>query len=280
MTPQRAWRNYMRGEISALDRRVEKFRRRYDPAFYRPDHRPDPGIPRWERVLDRALAIIEKIALAFAIVIFLVCIVWPFLVWVARHSHVSLYGGWLVFPMLLTRACAWCDAGLGEKCPECGGGAVELAYCKLLVDCSPATWFACMNARCGVRRFVKGEGGVTHGICDACSELEKKTPQMPQTPQQLEAAGGVMAGAAGLEPATPCLEGRCSIHLSYAPGAALFRLSDYRTDATLPPVERAARLQQKAIGLVDQSANEMQKSVNLGYLLQERQKRRGAGGAR
>ncbi len=26
-----------------------------------------------------------------------------------------------------------------------------------------------------------------------------------------------MAGAAGLEPATLCLEGRCSIHLSYAP---------------------------------------------------------------
>ena len=26
-----------------------------------------------------------------------------------------------------------------------------------------------------------------------------------------------MVGAAGLEPATPCLEGRCSIHLSYAP---------------------------------------------------------------
>ena len=28
-----------------------------------------------------------------------------------------------------------------------------------------------------------------------------------------------MVGAAGLEPATPCLEGRCSIHLSYAPTA-------------------------------------------------------------
>jgi hypothetical protein len=26
-----------------------------------------------------------------------------------------------------------------------------------------------------------------------------------------------MVGAAGLEPATLCLEGRCSIHLSYAP---------------------------------------------------------------
>src|SRR5689334_17394080 len=26
-----------------------------------------------------------------------------------------------------------------------------------------------------------------------------------------------LVGAAGLEPATPCLEGRCSIHLSYAP---------------------------------------------------------------
>ena len=27
----------------------------------------------------------------------------------------------------------------------------------------------------------------------------------------------LMVGAAGLEPATLCLEGRCSIHLSYAP---------------------------------------------------------------
>jgi hypothetical protein len=27
----------------------------------------------------------------------------------------------------------------------------------------------------------------------------------------------VLVGAAGLEPATTCLEGRCSIHLSYAP---------------------------------------------------------------
>ena len=26
-----------------------------------------------------------------------------------------------------------------------------------------------------------------------------------------------LVGAAGLEPATTCLEGRCSIHLSYAP---------------------------------------------------------------
>src|SRR5579872_2493703 len=29
-----------------------------------------------------------------------------------------------------------------------------------------------------------------------------------------------MVGAAGLEPATTCLEGRCSIHLSYAPALA------------------------------------------------------------
>jgi hypothetical protein len=28
---------------------------------------------------------------------------------------------------------------------------------------------------------------------------------------------GDLVGAAGLEPATTCLEGRCSIHLSYAP---------------------------------------------------------------
>ena len=33
-----------------------------------------------------------------------------------------------------------------------------------------------------------------------------------------------MVGAAGLEPATLCLEGRCSIHLSYAPVPEPFRL--------------------------------------------------------
>jgi hypothetical protein len=33
-----------------------------------------------------------------------------------------------------------------------------------------------------------------------------------------------LVGAAGLEPATPGLEGRCSIHLSYAPAnAPVFR---------------------------------------------------------
>jgi hypothetical protein len=270
MTP-RAWRNYMRGEISALDRRVEKFRRRYDPAFYRPACRIPAGRPvLWERLLDR----VSLVSLAVAIVILATLMFYPFVVELVRHPHAWLYGGW-IFPMLLTRACAWCDAELGEKCPLCGEEATPLPNCLM----PPGDWFACKNLRCEVIRFVRGAGGVTHGICDACSALEKKTPQMPQTPQQLEASGGVMAGAAGLEPATPCLEGRCSIHLSYAPGAALFRLSDYRTDATLPPLERAERLKKKAVGLIDQSANEMQKSVNLGVLLQERQKRRGAGGA-
>jgi hypothetical protein len=273
MTPQRAWRNYMRGEISALDRRVEKFRRRYDPAFYRPDHRPDPGIPRWERVLARSLAIFEKIALAFAIAVFLIVIVWPFLVWVARHSHLSLYSGWLVFPMLLTRACAWCDAELGEKCPLCGEEATPLPNCLM----PPGDWFACKNLRCEVIRFVRGAGGVTHGICDGCLSEENSQNSQDSHGPAAPVPQDAMAGAAGLEPATTCLEGRCSIRLSYAP-AALFRLSDYRTDATLPPVERADRLRRKAIGLIDQSANEMQKSVNLGVLVQERQKRR-AGGA-
>jgi hypothetical protein len=34
----------------------------------------------------------------------------------------------------------------------------------------------------------------------------------------LDVAGGGMVGEAGLEPATPDLEGRCSIQLSYSPG--------------------------------------------------------------
>ena len=33
-----------------------------------------------------------------------------------------------------------------------------------------------------------------------------------------------MVGAAGLEPATLCLEGRCSIHLSYAPTAKIYHM--------------------------------------------------------
>jgi hypothetical protein len=35
-----------------------------------------------------------------------------------------------------------------------------------------------------------------------------------------DSAARKMVGAAGLEPATLCLEGRCSIHLSYAPETA------------------------------------------------------------
>jgi hypothetical protein len=42
-----------------------------------------------------------------------------------------------------------------------------------------------------------------------------------------------MVGAAGLEPATLCLEGRCSIHLSYAP---LEQLTAYWTLTETPPV--------------------------------------------
>jgi hypothetical protein len=270
MTPQRAWRNYMRGEISALDRRVEKFRRRYDPAFYRPDHRIRAGRPvLWERLLDRA----SLVSLAIAIVILATLMFYPFVVELVRHPHAWLYGGW-IFPMLLTRACAWCDAELGEKCPLCGEEATALPNCLM----PPGDWFACKNLRCEVIRFVRGAGGVTHGICDGCGKKENSQNSQNSHGPAATVPQDAMAGAAGLEPATPCLEGRCSIHLSYAPGAALFRLSDYRTDATLPPVERADRLRRKAVGLIDQSANEMQKSVNLGVLVQERQKRR-AGGA-
>ena len=34
-----------------------------------------------------------------------------------------------------------------------------------------------------------------------------------------------MVGEAGIEPTTPGLEGRCSIQLSYSPGAAIVSLS-------------------------------------------------------
>jgi hypothetical protein len=45
--------------------------------------------------------------------------------------------------------------------------------------------------------------------------LEKQTLKKPSTHNPLN----YLVGAAGLEPATPCLEGRCSIHLSYAPAS-------------------------------------------------------------
>jgi hypothetical protein len=35
--------------------------------------------------------------------------------------------------------------------------------------------------------------------------------------ESLSGINVLLVGAAGLEPATTCLEGRCSIHLSYAP---------------------------------------------------------------
>jgi hypothetical protein len=52
----------------------------------------------------------------------------------------------------------------------------------------------------------------------------------------------LLVGAAGLEPATTCLEGRCSIHLSYAPAAELSpRLGRGQTSAyhSALPVARA-----------------------------------------
>src|SRR5262245_3955436 len=48
-------------------------------------------------------------------------------------------------------------------------------------------------------------------VCELMSRADERQPGRTSGRMQ-----GVV-GPAGLEPATPCLEGRCSIHLSYGP---------------------------------------------------------------
>jgi hypothetical protein len=54
--------------------------------------------------------------------------------------------------------------------------------------------------------------------------LSQRISTVRRTPgrSSIENKGFVMVGAAGLEPATLCLEGRCSIQLSYAPAVTFF----------------------------------------------------------
>jgi hypothetical protein len=63
----------------------------------------------------------------------------------------------------VTRACAWCGAEMGEKCNQCGGELVKH------VTVGAVLWFCGNRAVAHGRRFfLKGDGGVTHTICDVC----------------------------------------------------------------------------------------------------------------
>jgi hypothetical protein len=49
-----------------------------------------------------------------------------------------------------------------------------------------------------------------------------------------------MVGAAGLEPATLCLEGRCSIHLSYAPTEKIYHMTKHFAEVNTTMCEALA----------------------------------------
>lgn len=65
-------------------------------------------------------------------------------------------------------------------------------------------------------RFSRGSGRLTI----ACS-WAREAPNCFLFRKTAELRGGRLVGAAGIEPATPGLEIRCSIHLSYAPLAKI-----------------------------------------------------------
>jgi hypothetical protein len=60
-----------------------------------------------------------------------------------------------------------------------------------------------------------------------------------------------MVGAAGLEPATLCLEGRCSIHLSYAPTEKIYHMAKRFADGPAAPLRSRQLRKQGQIRLHD-----------------------------
>jgi hypothetical protein len=63
----------------------------------------------------------------------------------------------------MTRICMWCEKPYGERCPECGSAFTEpfiTLFKEIRFMCRPCA-----------HRFKPGDGGTTHGICDACAPL-------------------------------------------------------------------------------------------------------------
>jgi len=59
--------------------------------------------------------------------------------------------------------CAWCGAGMGEKCPTCGQPAVmETPHPERPREAI----FGCSLAHA----WLRGEGGTTDSICQECKE--------------------------------------------------------------------------------------------------------------
>ena len=72
----------------------------------------------------------------------------------------------------MTVTCCECKTTVGEKCEECGARAITF----LEIDKTRFGWplvrrSVCSNSLCA-RGFVPGEGGVSHGLCDACFKAQ------------------------------------------------------------------------------------------------------------
>ena len=88
----------------------------------------------------------------------------------------------------MTRVCGQCrvegrETILGEKCPSCGEEA-RLFWAGAGTRLSGAgaeAWFECPNSRCKLWAggniayiFPRGEGGVSHGLCEPCLAEARK----------------------------------------------------------------------------------------------------------
>ena len=71
--------------------------------------------------------------------------------------------------------CAWCQADLGEKCPECS--STNVSETVLSRDAARILGFATRSCGdCGLV-FVQGEGGVSSTVCGNCRK--EKFPNLP-----------------------------------------------------------------------------------------------------
>ena len=66
------------------------------------------------------------------------------------------------------------------------------------------------------------------------SGIRTKVKPPQNTQRSVESGQEALVGAAGLEPATLGLEGRCSIHLSYAPGCYSSNLAYFPGNGSQP----------------------------------------------